>query len=348
MKLILLLGFGAELKNTFCIKNGNKLILSQHIGNTYNIESYNMAKKNFLKFLEFCSLKPKFVLCDFNSEFNISKFAIDFSNEKRIKCDKVQHHIAHGFSVALEYNIDDFIAIVCDGFGYGTDGRAWGGEVFHNDKRIGRLEYHNLVGGDMASKEPVRFLVSILSKFLDEKRILEMLSRFDEKEVKTFFKMNSDNFNCIESSSCGRVLDAMVVLLGFADVNYYEGRCSIILESNCEIGEMFFEPKICVDCDGLFVLDTTCLFKFVCENISKIEKEKLAWFVHIYLAKGLHEIALKYDDSLPVVFSGGVAYNKFISGYFLSHGILLNKDIPSGDGGVSAGQIAYYLWKRGR
>lgn len=343
-----LLSFGAELKSTFCIKKENKLILSQHMGNTYNLKSFEMFKNYLPMFLEFVSSKTKLVFCDYNDSFNTSIFCEEFSKKKGIKMQKVQHHVAHGFSVAMEHNIVDFIAIVCDGSGFGLDKKVWGGEVFYNDKRIGRLEYHNLVGGDIASKEPVRFLVSILSKFLSEKEIFDTLKDFDKHELGIFYKMNIDNFNCIESSSCGRVLDAFACFLGIADKNFYEGRCSMILESVAKDCDVLFEPEINIDDNGLFVLNTTKLFKFAYENLNKISLENLAWIGHIYIAKGLYEIARRYDKKLPVVFSGGVSYNKWISSYLMKNGVLFNNEIPPGDGGISAGQIAWYLWKIGK
>ena len=38
-------GAGAELKNTFCIGNGNQAILSQHIGDLKNLETFDFYKE---------------------------------------------------------------------------------------------------------------------------------------------------------------------------------------------------------------------------------------------------------------------------------------------------------------
>ncbi len=60
----------------------------------------------------------------------------------------------------------------------------------------------------------------------------------------------------------------------------------------------------------------------------------------MYLARGLFQIAHKEAcrRKVPIVCSGGVAYNTMISGYLLQHGVLLNKQIPAGDGGICYGQ----------
>ena len=73
-------------------------------------------------------------------------------------------------------------------------------------------------------------------------------------------------------------------------------------------------------------------------------KKKLARTGQDYLAKGLYKIAQRhnienYNGKKKIVFSGGVAYNQYISSYMLKKGVLLNKFAPSGDGGISFGQI---------
>jgi hydrogenase maturation factor HypF (carbamoyltransferase family) len=52
------------------------------------------------------------------------------------------------------------------------------------------------------------------------------------------------------------------------------------------------------------------------------------------------EIAKKTSltNNLPVVFSGGVAYNSMISAYMIKNNVLFNKEIPCGDGGICYGQ----------
>ncbi len=88
------------------------------------------------------------------------------------------------------------------------------------------------------------------------------------------------------------------------------------------------------------VLMTTPLFEFLITNFDE-DKKRLAATVQRYLAAGLYEIAKQYDK--PIIFSGGCAYNTIISGYVMEKGVLVPKQIPAGDGGISFGQIAYIL-----
>jgi hydrogenase maturation protein HypF len=161
--------------------------------------------------------------------------------------------------------------------------------------------------------------------------------------------MNKQNFNTIKTSSTGRVLDSVAILLNIGNKNYYEGRLAMLLESNSsKEHSLFLEPIIKKDENNIYTLKTTPIFEFIIKNLNIIPKEQLATFAQLYIAKGLIQIAKKYQkkynlENLPITFSGGVAYNKIITSYMIKNGVLLNKNIPSGDAGISLGQIAYYL-----
>jgi hydrogenase maturation protein HypF len=78
-----------------------------------------------------------------------------------------------------EYEVDDLIGIVCDGYGYGSDGSAWGGEILHcktdtaGFERLAHLEPQPLVGGDLATRYPLRMAVAILNKTRDKHHGIE-------------------------------------------------------------------------------------------------------------------------------------------------------------------------------
>ena len=394
-----ILAVGGEMKNTFCLKRGNCLLLSQELGNTFHLENFENYKQTLNSFLKFTGRDPKVVLCDKNPEFNTHRFAKEFAKEKGIECHEVQHHKAHVFSVALEHGLDDFIGIAADGMGMGEDGNVWGGEVFHCGRRIGKLEDQVLVGGDMANKEPVRMLVGILSKFLSVGEIQKLLcvrelniyqhiegeassfrrredlsikskNHFSLHQIKSFINQKEQNFNCIASSSCGRILDCVAVLLGVCDKNDYEGRGGQMLEQlsvspfdKLPFGKlrvydseqltvkkirnrvMFGIEPLIENQEDIFVLNTTFLFKYLVENMGKVSREELAFNAQLYLAKGFLEMAKKYNSDLPVVWSGGCAYNTIMTSFLVDNGVLVNREVPCGDGGISMGQVAYFLWK---
>lgn len=330
-----ILALGAELSNAFCIYNDGKVICSQYMGTTSNSNTFSHYKKMVQKFLQFTDCKPDIILADMHPEYNTSRYGKELSESLQIPLVRVQHHKAHAYSVAAEYNVKDFVSIVCDGLGYGEDGTIWGGEIFNNNKRIGHLEEQHQLGGDSATRHPAKMLFSILSKFLSLEESRKYLRNYyTEEQLHILKKQLNEKFNCPSTTSCGRILDAASFLLGFCDERTYEGRPAMLLEANSTT-PYEIEPVI----EGN-VLMTTPLFRFLVDNSEK-DKKKLAATVQMYLAKGLYEIASKFNK--PIVFSGGCAYNALMSSFLIEKGVHVNGKVPSGDGGISFGQIAYYL-----
>jgi hydrogenase maturation protein HypF len=330
-----ILALGAELSNTFCIYKNQKAILSQYMGTTSNSSTFNHYKKNIHKFLQFIDCKPDLILIDLHPDYNTSRYGEELSKSLQVPLIRVQHHKAHAYSVAVEHNIKDFVSIVCDGLGYGEDETIWGGEIFRNNKRVGHLEKQFQLGGDSATNYPGKMLFSILSKFLSYKECKKYLrDYFTEEQLHIMKKQLDEKFNCPLTTSCGRILDASSFLLGFCNERTYDGRPAMLLESNSTI-PYELEPVI----EGN-ILMTTPLFQFLVENINK-DKKRLAATVQMYLAKGFFTIASQFKK--PIVFSGGCAYNRIMSSFMIKNGVFVNEKVPSGDGGISFGQIAFYL-----
>ena len=267
-------------------------------------------------------------------------FAYELAERYNAKLIQIQHHQAHVASVAAEHNINDYIGIAMDGLGFGTDGILWGGEIFSVQKEstfthIGHLEEQPQLGGDSATIYPKKMLFGILSKILTEKELLK-LRLFNEKESKIYLKILNNNFNLQYTTSTGRILDAVSALLGFCDERTYDGRPAMMLESMATM-PLNFEP-IFSQKQGKKILMTTPLFKFLLRN--KEDKRKLAATAQMYIARGLYKIAktASKKKNIPIVFSGGVAYNRMISGFMLQHDVIVNKELPAGDGGICYGQ----------
>ena len=334
-----ILALGAELNNTFCILKDKKTVLSQYMGTTSNLGAFENYKKSIDKFLRFTNTKPDIILCDLHPQYNTSLYGRELAKKLNIPIVSVQHHKAHAYSIAAEHNIKDFIAIVCDGLGFGEDNTIWGGEIFDGNKRIGHLEPQLQLGGDSATQYPTKMLFSILRNFLDMKDARGFLANhFNDAELTILDRQRSEKFNAPLTTSCGRVLDAVSVLLGLCDMRTYDGRPAMVLEAHSTT-PYELEPIIKNN-----ILMTTPLFEYIIKNIHS-DKTHLAATAQLYIARGLYTIAQNYKK--PIIFGGGCAYNKIMSSFMLEHGVLMNKNIPCGDGGISFGQIAYYLANAG-
>lgn len=341
---LVLLAFGAELKNTFAFFKEGKISFFCH-GDTSLLDNLEEAERDARALLS--ENEKSLLLYDKHPLYNSSSLAQSLALEFGQKSFSVQHHVAHAFATAFEHGLGNFLAIVCDGTGYGEDGNIWGGEVFHNDKRIGRLEYQTLLGGDAASLDAKRVLYPLLLKCnLEEKIPLE-----DRSLALLWQRQIQEGFSCIESSSCGRIFDALAALLGLGSTNEYEAQLALALEAAAKKGNVDLsllpECKIWEE-DGLFVLGTCELFSFVAKHLGKMSVEDLALLSHYYVSRGLFEIARRYDSKLPLLFSGGCAYNSIMQEFFRERGVLLCRRQSPGDEQIALGQIAYYLWRKER
>ena len=331
---------GAELNNVICTVKKNKCYLSQYVGDTSKYETFNFLKDTVYNSIKLTRLKPEIVVCDLHPMYNSTVFAKELAEKYNAKLIQIQHHKAHVASVAAEHTLTDYVGIAVDGLGYGDDGNIWGGEVFdvkngNEFRRIGHLEEQPQLGGDSATLYPKKMLFGILSKLLDENELIK-LGLFDEQESRLYLKVLENNFNVPITTSSGRILDAVSALLGFCDMRTYDGRPAMILES-VATKPYDFEPVIS-NKNGKSVLMTTSLFEFLLNNINK-DKGRLAATAQMYLAKGFFEMAKqKAGNEAPIVLSGGVAYNRMISEFMMKNDVIVNKDIPCGDGGICYGQ----------
>jgi hydrogenase maturation protein HypF len=266
---------------------------------------------------------------------------------------QVQHHHAHVAALMAEHDVDEIVGIACDGYGYGTDGSAWGGEVLsctwdsNSFRRLGHLEPQPLLGGDAATNYPLRVAAGILNKKLDVTEWVIQNSRnlpHGKTEAELIVRQLKKPQGIPETTSLGRVLDAVAATIGVCHERTYEGEAAMKLESVAVNGKdaLGLSPFIYGS-----VLDTTELLMSVYENKDRFSKADLAYSVHAYLAKGL--AALAVDEAVNygvgnVGFTGGSAVNSLLSRFMRdaveASGLrfLVHESIPSGDGGLSLGQ----------
>ncbi|MEA3229968.1 MAG: carbamoyltransferase HypF, partial [archaeon] len=339
-----LIALGSQESNTISICSKGKVFISQHIGDTSKTKTMDFLKNTVEYFLKFQNMRPKIILCDMHPDYYTTRYAKELASSLDAKVIHIQHHIAHAYSVALENGFSSFTAISCDGSGYGLDKNIWGGEIFlfknnatQKDARIGHLEEQMLIGGESAIKEPKKMLFAIMSKFMNN---TELDTLFDARKD-IWKKQINERFNTMKTTSTGRILDAASAFLGFCSKRTYTGEPAIVLENAAKNAKPYdIEPVI--EKKEKTILKTTPLFEFLWENRDK-NKPRLAATVHNYLAGGLLRIAQRTSKGMPIIFSGGVAYNRYITAYMLENNVIINSKVPAGDGGISFGQIGYNI-----
>jgi hydrogenase maturation protein HypF len=265
----------------------------------------------------------------------------------------VQHHHAHVAALMMEHAVDELVGVTCDGYGYGVDGEAWGGEILFctretaGFKRLAHLEPQPLLGGDAATRYPLRIAAAMLSKKANvEPWLLKHSGRLlhGETEAKLILQQLQKGVGVTDTTSCGRVLDAVAAVLGVCYERTYEGEPAIKLESVAVKGEDALNLELIVKGN---VLDTSQMLHAVFENLGKVSVADLAYSAHAYLARGLASLAV--DEAVEhgveaVGFSGGAACNQILAEVMRrtveAAGLrfLVHEAVPAGDGGVSFGQ----------
>jgi len=203
-----------------------------------------------------------------------------------------------------------------------------------------------MVGGDLATRYPLRMVAAILSKAMNISDWILSRARYfpyGEREVNIVLRQLERGRSPM-TSSCGRVLDAISALLGICYERSYEGEPAMKLESTALRGEdvLRLDPKIDKD-----IIDTTHLIQEILHNRNSYPIADLAHSAEDYIARSLAELALDEASGIglkDIGFSGGVAYNEHIASTIKriveTNGLrfITHAQVPPGDGGISFGQ----------
>jgi len=154
-----------------------------------------------------------------------------------------------------------------------------------------------------------------------------------------------------QTTSCGRVLDAVSAILGICYERTYEGEPAMKLESAAIKGKDVLKLQPIIK-NG--ILNTTAIVHQIFNQRNTYSVNDLAFSAQSYLAKGLAQIAVEEAQSLGVKaigFSGGVAYNQHITQTIRKvveengFKFVVHELVPPGDGGISFGQTVAVAWQ---
>ena len=369
-----LLAVGAELKNTFCLCRGNEAFVSQHVGDLNCLENqvfFEEAKEHLCRLLD---LQPEIVVHDLHPDYLSTRLALDSG----LPHYGVQHHAAHIFSVAAEHGVTGrILGLALDGAGLGADKSLWGGELLLIDNRpggnlganikdspgadddnycrLGRLSLMPLPGGDAAARAPWRMAQGLLGLVGVDTPPPEychwVKNEAGQKDADLLCQMLRQQVNVPQTSSCGRLFDAVAGLLGFPATMTFEGQAAAWLEQLQTLEERG-HYACSVRTEGeLLQLDVPELFAQIWEDVRYgIPSGIIARRFHLGLAQGLSALAAHAAEEHQintVALSGGVLQNRTLAialpQLLRKRGLipLMHKEVPCNDGGISLGQAAW-------
>ena len=353
-----LIATGGLLKNTFCISRGGGAILSQHIGDLDNPDTFRFFEEGIRHMKAMFEVTPEAAACDMHPDYASTRYAKGL----RLPVYHVQHHHAHAAAVMAEHGLSGpCLAVIMDGTGLGQDGTVWGGEIMLVRptcfKRLGRLGHLMLPGGDAAARQPWRMAMSaVFSAFgaagLDA-ALPDSLASIPYKKREIIAGMLKAGFNTPVSSSCGRLFDAVSALVGICDTAEYEGHAAMAFEAlSCEVAgakKHCVYPVDILEQDGVLVLDHSNMIKSVLKDIGAgVPAAEIGASFHLWLIKALciilRMLSLKTGVK-SVVLGGGCMQNRILLDGLLcglwEAGLTpyAGEMVPANDGGISLGQI---------
>jgi hydrogenase maturation protein HypF len=232
------LAIGGDLKAAPALAIGCEIVLEAHVG---DLESPAMADAALERALRLCrerGVRPDLVVHDLHPGYVGTRLAAELAARFGAETLAVQHHHAHALAAALEHGVDaPFLAIVLDGLGFGSDGTLWGGEILAVDgvraERAAHLETVRIPGGDAAAREPWRAAATWLARAFQDGDAphLPWHDRQQAGALALLAQAAARGVNAPETSSCGRLFDAVASLLDCGDRSRFEGEVAIALEA---------------------------------------------------------------------------------------------------------------------
>src|ERR1700733_7762823 len=341
------LAFGGELKNTFCLTKGHYAVLSQHIGDLENYETMRFFEETLSNLKHVFKVTPRAAAYDLHPGYMSTRMAMSSGMEQRIG---VQHHHAHIASCMAENHLQgQVLGVAFDGTGFGTDGKIWGGEFLLADfagfTRQAHFRNILLPGGDAAVRQPWRMALSYLRDTFGQQgpADLKCFQRIDEKQMALVDAMLARRIQTVETSSCGRLFDAVAALLGIASEVTFEGQAAIALEAAAERG---IEQRYDFETGG----DPTeldfrpVIAAIVKDLLSGRRVSEISACFHNTLSAAIGEVCSQIGGPNRVCLSGGSFQNLYLLGRTVvelrrrGFAVFLHAQVPANDGGLSLGQ----------
>lgn len=358
-----LLAVGGHLKSVFTLARGNFAYQSQHLGDLENLSGIDFFRESLTHLMHTFEIQPEVVVHDLHPGYLSTSWAREWAAARGLRLVGVQHHHAHIAACMAEHGLaGPVIGLALDGTGYGTDGKIWGGEVLivrlggpdpGSFERFAHLEYMPMPGGEAAIREPWRMAFGALhgaGVSLDKVRELTGAS---EHESRLLARMIERGLNTPQTSSLGRLFDAVAAVVLKRRAVDYEAQAAIELE-----GMAVNEPAR-LDSEAYIpetsgnrprILKAGGLLRALVDDLYRgVSKERAASNFHSGIAEGFVRAAIGVRDETgidQVVMSGGCMHNRRLAGLLRSRlqeegfRAYAHGHVSPGDGGLSYGQAA--------
>jgi hydrogenase maturation protein HypF len=357
-----MLALGAEMKSTFTLAHLGNIHISPYLGDLSDYE----VQERFQLVLEHLTglfiAQPVVVISDLHPGYYTTQLGQILARQWQATWIQVQHHQAHFAAVLAENNLWDtdelILGVIWDGTGLGTDSEIWGGEFFEYKGageaadpfcRCAHFDYFPVILGDKMPREPR--LSALLACWELEEAQPWLQPLFSATEWDLYPKLAAGS--SLQTSSVGRIFDAVAALLGLAAKISYEGEAALLLEDMarqyCNHCGIVFSTNYLpgVVTTGSTTIHTTNFFRHIIRDLKEgKDKAYIAAQFHWSLVHIIGHIALVRGHS-KIAFSGGVFQNTLLLDMIDAHlspdyQLYTHRQLSPNDENISFGQWAYY------
>jgi len=343
------LGVGGELKATVCLARDGEAILSQHLGDLDDADSFAFFEEAVTRLSALVGAEPRVIAHDLHADYRSTRWA----RATGLPCIAVQHHHAHIASCLAEHGqTEPVLGVAFDGTGLGTDETLWGGEILVADlgevRRVAHLRPLPLLGGEAAIREPWRLAAAAL---LEAGETTDLLGHVLPERLRALEQLWARPHLSARASGAGRWFDAVAALCRLRSEISYEGQAAIELEAAAAPGDHpAYDVGFTRDGEGPLVMNLLATVRAIAADLrAGVDGAAIAARFHYTLARAIAlacEFARTQGAPATVALSGGCFQNRRLTELTktelesLGFEVLLHERVPCNDGGLALGQAA--------
>jgi hydrogenase maturation protein HypF len=353
------LAVGGDLKNTFCVADGEYAWMSGHIGDMDDLATLTAFERATQHLGMLTGVEPEVIVADAHPGYRSAQWARRNANGRPVVT--VQHHHAHVAAAMADNGCDGtskVIGFAFDGTGYGEDGAVWGGEIMIADydgfERAGHLRYVPLPGGDAGVRNPWRMALSHLrAAGVPWDSALPCVATASQAELRVLATQLEREISCTPTSSMGRLFDAMSSLAGVCHRIDYEAEAAMRFE---ELAHAAIDDAIDEAGGGYrfgivdaLVADAAPVMRAAAADVlGGVPKQVVAARFHLAVADLVASCALRLRERTginDVALSGGVFLNALLTVLCTERlqeqgfTVLTHTHVPPSDAGIALGQL---------
>jgi hydrogenase maturation protein HypF len=347
-----IMAVGGHLKNTFCFLKDRTALVGPHVGDLHHFAAYEQFRRDIEDAARLLDFRPELVAHDLHPDYLSTKYAVELRDLPKVA---VQHHHAHIASCLAENGTEGpVIGVAFDGLGMGYEGELWGGEFLIADAldftRAAAVQPVLLPGGERAVREAWRIAAACLWQLGGAALLAEVGSElFSGHDVGALTHLMEQKVNCPPCTSAGRLFDGVAALSGVCLTSAYESDAAMRLESSYNAATPGPDYRMPIVGTGppYQISWSELVFEVLRDRRRGATASMMATRFHRGFALAARNTCLRLRDDYglnDVALSGGVFHNKvfteLLAGLLQADGftVLLQRDVPPGDGGLSLGQ----------